>query len=398
MKTWGMLVVVIAGCAPPAVYELESQETCDPAEGTVDTWCTDEGACEYRVGDEVVSSCAGDVAECRTAFDAAHATCVEQDLCTPTNDVDLLFVIDDSHGMDLEQAQLIEALPAMVRGIAPASLHVGVVSTDMGAGPVPSGESVPGCEPGFGDDGILRREGCGNTYPSRIFEYSGMGEDTTLLDALGCVANVGTSGCGFEQQLEAGLKALSPADSALTFSDGGFPHGDGENGGFLRAGSVLAIVVLTSEDDCSRPDDRLVYMNDPAYAGVRSGLRCTHFPDALYSIDRYVDGYLRLRHRPSRLVFGAIAGLPHDLAGASYETLLADSRMQIVEHPGDGHSLDPACEGEVGVAYPGRRIVEVARGLRDGNAHSSVSSICADSYDDGLAVIVADIRAALACP
>src|SRR5690348_2498849 len=84
--------------------------------------------------------------------------------------VDLLFVVDNSGSMSEEQASLANQIPRLVNVLAsgdadadgtpdfPAvpSLHVGVISTDMGTG----GYRVPTCdEPNFGDDGILATTG-----------------------------------------------------------------------------------------------------------------------------------------------------------------------------------------------------------------------------------------------
>jgi hypothetical protein len=54
--------------------------------------------------------------------------------------------------------------------------------------------------------------------------------------AFGCLAKLGKNGCGLEQQLEAGLKALTPASSKLLFFMGSHGQGgdEGPNAGFLR--------------------------------------------------------------------------------------------------------------------------------------------------------------------
>jgi hypothetical protein len=126
-----------------------------------------------------------------------------------------------------EQANLIAELPRLVRVLAtgdvngdgaadfmpPESLHVGFVSTDMGAGP---SRGVPTCAAGLGDDGILRSRSrvttapCMATYPSGVFEFARTDDASAFAATLGCVADLGTGGCGFEQQLEAGLKAVTP--------------------------------------------------------------------------------------------------------------------------------------------------------------------------------------------
>ena len=50
---------------------------------------------------------------------------------------------------------------------------------------------------------------------------------------------------GFEQQLEATLKAVTPSTAATRFFGDTTGHADGANAGFRREGAVLAIVFHT---------------------------------------------------------------------------------------------------------------------------------------------------------
>ncbi|MCZ7685533.1 MAG: hypothetical protein M5U28_44845 [Sandaracinaceae bacterium] len=140
-------------------------------------------------------------------------------------------MVDNSNSMAEEQASLAAQLPRIVTALAtgdidgdgtPESapvddLHLGVVTSDMGVG----GFIVPTCARGdFGDDGILRTQGrtdiagCMATYPSFLEFRPGSGADPADVAAdFACVATVGTGGCGFEQQLEAVLKAATPSTS-----------------------------------------------------------------------------------------------------------------------------------------------------------------------------------------
>src|SRR6185369_4666620 len=68
----------------------------------------------------------------------------------PTRDVDILFMIDDSASMDLNQASLIANFPILMqvlRGFPGGlpNLHLGVVTSSLGAGPFPN---VPSCPVG----------------------------------------------------------------------------------------------------------------------------------------------------------------------------------------------------------------------------------------------------------
>lgn len=147
------------------------------------------------------------------------------------DEVDLLFMIDNSNSMAEEQASITAEIPRLVRILATGdssnppdgtqdfapvrSLHIGVITSDMGTG----GNAVPTCDRGtfgtrLGDDGILltrsRVTGCMATFPA-IFDFN-RGEDADAFAAnVACVATTGTGGCGFEQQLDAVLKAVSPS-------------------------------------------------------------------------------------------------------------------------------------------------------------------------------------------
>ena len=63
---------------------------------------------------------------------------------------------------------------------------------------------------------------------------------------MGCVAVLGTGGCEYEQPLEASLAALTRQ------AEPGMP-----NEGFLRNDSLLAIIYVTDEDDCSASNPQL---------------------------------------------------------------------------------------------------------------------------------------------
>ena len=344
--------------------------------------------------------------------------------------VDLLFMVDNSNSMAQEQALLRAEIPRMITVLssgdrdgdsmpdftAVRSMHVGVITSDLGAGNVPAGEVVPSCDPGLGDDGIMRNVsrgmgGCMATYPQRVFTFTrGTDDPATFAAEIGCVADLGTGGCGFEQQLEATLKALSPASPQpfvasfyvpQSFFGATLGHGDGMNNGFLRPDSALAIVLLTDEEDCSVPNYNIFYPGDLTYAGNPLNLRCSRFggTSALYSVDRYITGFLQLRENPNLLIYAPIVGIPEDLAtsGATYEAMLADSRLMEVEDTAmtPAQRLLPSCDTANGTAFPPRRIIEVARGLRDRSASTTVQSICAATFTPAINVIIEKIADAL---
>ncbi len=342
---------------------------------------------------------------------------------TGVEDVDLLLVVDDSNSMAEEQGQLIAQLPRLVevlasgdRGLdgtidfrAARSLHVGIVSSDMGVG-VASGVGLEGCSMGNGDDGVLFASGpsCpGASGP--VFEFERGGDASAFARDVGCAANLGTLGCGYEQPLESMLKALSPAgpepwaaSGYLTpafLSGGGQGGSTGLNTGFIRDGSVLAIIMVTDENDCSASDSSIFELDDPRYASAIPNLRCWALADRLHAASRYVDGLVALRTRPSRVVFGAITGVPVSAVtdGLSYDEMLALPEMQEQPDALRPSQLSIACRGplqEVG-AFPGRRLVEVARGLQQLGAATTVQSICQGNFEGALDRIIDELATVL---
>ncbi len=345
-------------------------------------------------------------------------------------DVDLLLMIDDSSSTAEVQASLATELPRVIQVLAAGNLHpedgvtigsdfepvqslqVGIVSSDMGSG----GFTVPTCaEPRFGEDGVLLHRGntaagCMATYPTAFLGYdpSAPGADpTTFARDVSCIAVLGTGGCGFEQPLEAILKALTPSTQPATGAfDGSFAmgtpgHGDGVNAGFARVGSVLAIVALTDEDDCSASDPELF---DPASARypVDLNLRCFEYEaDALHPVARYVDGLLARTTNPRRLVFAAIAGVPEDLAPppgvrADYDAILADPRMSVRIDPALPTRTLPSCsERGYPQAYPPARIVRLAAELDARGAHATVQSLCRLDFAQAIDAVLAEIADSL---
>ena len=343
---------------------------------------------------------------------------------TTSRDVDLLFLVDDSNSMAEEQANLIAVLPRVVwvltsgdrdadgfRDFPPvSSLHLGVVRSDLGAGP---NDGIPTCQRGLGGDGILVRTstmpGCLPEPTSGVFEFSGSGDPTELTHDFGCVLSLGTGGCGFEQQLEASLKALTPASpmpwTAAGYTPPRFLSADGvpdaepgqgsrANEGFVRDGSILAIHLVTDEEDCSVRDYGLFVPGEPRF-GVPLGLRCNTFGDPamgiVYPVSRYVDGFVGLRPDPRDLVFAATIGIPPeseaDAARGDLAAVLAHPDM--APRPNAmGNGLEPSCSSPDGVALPPIRIVQVAAALASRGASVGLGSICASSFQPPLDALV----------
>ena len=374
--------------------------------------------------------------------------------------VDLLFVVDNSNSMAGEQALLRAQFPRLMEALTTGQrnpndprpftpvrdLHVGVVSTDMG---IPGVALPPSCSADGGDDGKLQNQPfsipgstCESQYPAFLTYDASVDSPEALARDFSCVATLGTGGCGFESQLEAPFKALMPriltdaqggivqnpytflaTDEVRTRGRGDLPVAQGGNAGFLRQDpkdpSLLVIVLLTDEEDCSvkstdhlKPNNQLP--EDSPYRAEDINLRCHNHPEFLYELrDRYLNGFRALRPgREDLVVFSAIAGVPADLVSAEvmaatdlndedareafYKKILDDERMEEVVDPtsmpgmGQGN-LRPSCvrqvEGEStpSTAYPPRRIVELARAF---GPNGMVQSICQDDFGPAVDMIV----------
>ncbi len=308
----------------------------------------------------------------------------------PTEQViplDVLVVVDDSRSMSEEQANLAENFPNLIREmlsppIDPVTgrpdhfpvtdLHIGVVSTDMGTG----GYTVETCpDPIDGDDGILQHApnpalaGCAPAYPTYLSyddDTAVEGDIERLATGFGCIATLGSGGCGFEQHFKAAARALENA--AL----------GGPNAGFLREGSVLAIVFVSDEEDCSVSDPAIFNTADPSLGHLN--LRCYLHAEMVHAVETYLDAYLAT-HPIERLYVGAIVGVPADSSceGAG------DEIGGCLDHPMMNEEIDPVdptrlryvCSTATGNAMPARRFVTLAQDL---GQHSMVGSICTDDF------------------
>jgi len=289
--------------------------------------------------------------------------------------VDVLFVIDNSGSMAQEQDNLAVQIPSLVRDLASPpdddgdgspdwnaaeELRIGIVTTDTGTGSLTVDGS--GCVAG-GDGGALQ----GGVFTWR----EGDDPDAFAEGVRAAVAGLGTSGCPWEQPLEAAARAIERAGET------GFPREDG----------LLALIVVTDEEDCSVDDDDAFFSSMTAssynvFCG-RNAASLTTVPELLERI--------RGDRDENELIYAAIAGVPVDVApDADPASLLARSDMQFREG-GDPRSPRAAAvcgsDDDLGRADPARRLVEMA-----GYVPSSVlTTICTDDFGPAIAEIGARI-------
>ena len=209
----------------------------------------------------------------------------------PALEVDILFVIDNSPSMASKQTVLAENFPRMIQALQVLSgglpnVHIGVVSSDMGAGTQPAGDNWRL----LGDRGLLwgndpspgaiatvaggAADGCGLSSGTRWIEdiqnpYGyGRKQNYTgeLADVFACLASaVGVNGSSYPHPLQALRVALNPQAGI-----------NDANIGFVRPKAYLFIVLIADEDDCSAaPDDTIDNgMFQAVTPGDTSRLRC----------------------------------------------------------------------------------------------------------------------------
>lgn len=359
---------------------------------------------------------------------------------TLERNVDLLFVIDNSYSMTEEQnllrAQFVELMLALdtFQGGFP-NAHIGVVSSDLGAG-----TGVPSCFAAGGDQGCLQTMTAGacagpagnfievtndeGTLHGNIQDVAtpirdrkgvitgcddkvganGTVDACDVAEAFSCVAQLGIDGCGFEQHLESAYRALSELNQAPLAC----------NDKFLRENALLTVVVLADEDDCSATDNRIFSDNDAGLAdplGPLANFRCFEFGmkcneeitrtiGATYSgcepleesecpwaggcyvhpISRYVDFFRGLKPA-GKFLYAAIAG-PWDVTDSVY--IEADNGIP---------DMASTCAAPA-LATPGIRLRAVADALgKDGLYASDLNaSVCSASYLPALEELERRIR------
>lgn len=340
-------------------------------------------------------------------------------------ELDILLVIDTSPAMMAKTAHLVQNLPRMVEALRQPKLgnqlpdlRIGVISADLGAGSY----DVPGCK-ADGDGGKLlhapRRPGCTPpsdpwisystllTPPGGVVVYPER-EGTTnvpagaadpverLKEALTCIADLGASGCLFPQPLEAARRALDPKLKL--------------NPGFIRKDAFLAVVFITSGDDCSAAKPQLF---DPSHSALSDPLgpltpfRCFEFGvtcdcpegacdrtttgprtnckpahDWLHPVSGYADFFKALKP-PGRVILIGISG-PTDKVEVGL-----DNGVPV---------LHPSCNTSIGRGTPAIRIEALADSVAlyghfNEDSYGNPLSICSSDYSPTLGVLVSRIVA-----
>jgi hypothetical protein len=371
--------------------------------------------------------------------DAQRGSCV-----TPpsTAMLDILFVIDNSSSMVGRQKGLLASIGGFLRKLdanpIAVSYNIGIVTSDIGTDVAVDqqwGGGSPSCDTFAGDDGVLQATPC-TSRPGlspeslalcqlacpdptflpfnggRFIAKSGLVTNVPFdlrIDppdvkvdlgpqhAFGCLAVLGDSGCGIEGQLEAARRAL----------DGHRP----ENIGFLRPDSLVAVIFMTDEDDCSiqparrkefsplsfncplpsqnalpgcfNPDFRClasdVVCDEPLdAAGDKHG--CRERADSLLEpVQTYVDFFTKLRPA-NRIFLGGIWTLP---------ALEQGGQLSVATMAGGGagsdglNRLSAPCSGVIST-YPGAPQLRLSKLIQQFKVHLEADLCDAQGYPAAL--------------
>lgn len=322
-------------------------------------------------------------------------------------DIDILFMIDNSGSMEEEQTSLAANFPQFINVLQTIegglpNVHLGVVSSDMGAGPF----NISNCS-GNGDNGQLQTQarvtGCSpptGAYVSDVSDGAG-GRTTnysgTLAETFSCIAQLGINGCGFEQHLESVRRALNGSNAF--------------NNGFIRDSAFLAVIFIQDEDDCSTQDSQMFdtsqnSTSDPL--GPLSSFRCYEFgvdcetgnsdPRApgprtncfpqedsqyMYGVQEYVDFLKDLKEDDGLLIVAGIMG--------NREPVSVGVDPERPQNP----ALVPSCTSAAGKADPSVRIGYLLDQFPNRNAFTT---ICNEDLSDGLLLIAQLLKEAIGNP
>ncbi len=221
-----LATVALGGCAD------DSQRGDPPSDGGIMTLGEDDGSVDRAdIGDDSPPDLRLDLGghDDAAAGDPAMVAC---------DNVDLLFVIDNSGSMTDEQINLVNSFPAFIETIQTElanveGYNIGVITTDVY-------DFADGCEE---EGAMVTNTGGENSSNASCGPYVEgnryMTEKDDLADTFACAAQVGTQGDGNERPMQSMLASLS----SEMVGEGGC------NEGFLRDDALLVVVIITDEED-----------------------------------------------------------------------------------------------------------------------------------------------------
>lgn len=188
---------------------------------------------------------------------------VETFLQEPTNEIDVLWVVDDSQSMADEQAKIAERFDDFITGINDAGVdwHMGVISTDL--------DNMENAALLQGEPHFLTKD---TPNYRTLFQER---------------VRVGIDGSDMEKGIDAAFQALTE------------PLLSGPNDGFRRPGATLMINYFSDENDCS---DR------GALVGEWVAEPCYDRSELLVPVVELIRDYRTLAENGERMYVSAIVG------------------------------------------------------------------------------------------
>ncbi len=181
----------------------------------------------------------------------------------PTNEVDILWVVDNSNSMADEQEAIAEKFESFITHVeeANADFHIGVITTDLDHSD--QNGKLQG-DPLF----LTPQDDYVKLFKERI--------------------QIGIDGSPQEKGIDAALTALSE------------PLVSSYNAGFRRAGATLSIIYVSDENDCTDRGGLAGYDNEVS--------ACYDHSDLLVDVKELIDEYRHLQLQDERVVVSAIVG------------------------------------------------------------------------------------------
>jgi hypothetical protein len=218
----------------------------------------------------------------------------------PTNEVDILWVVDDSQSMAEEQTAVANAFGSFIAQIdgTGADWHMAAISTSFDAGDPMRGRFL-------GEPAVLT---------PAVPEYTALFQSRV---------QVGASGSDFERSFEATDYALS---GVMTNT---------YNKGFLRRDAYLMLVYLSDENDCS---------DEGGLGPDAKGEDCYGADAALVPVSEYVARFRKLKDDPSYVLVGAIVGPRRDSSDGCEQAVPGHRYFELADAMGG--NLGNICEAD----------------------------------------------------
>jgi len=259
------------------------------------------------------------------------------DECTK---IDFVFVVDDSGSMGEEQDNLAANFPLFIEAVEafrtddglPLDYRIAVTTTgkpftttiEFTGFPLPPMTTMDD-----GPNGAFRQD-CGM---ARRWIETG---DTDVPGTFACNAAVGTSGSATEMPLQ--MLARSLTDRVA----------DGTNAGFLREDALLAVIILSDEDDCSRTADSATITLDPATALGSAVDECDPMSDGLDPIPNIISTIDAVKGDRGRWAVAVIAGPGPGTCMSDFGQAVEGVRLQsFVDQVGPNAVFSSICEGDL---------------------------------------------------